>query len=218
MWCCDWSDGSDDPDTTPFLEIADQKGNPLKVPPSEKKVCCLDLNPLTAELVCVWVCLSICLSGAGCGHGFPWKRSFTHEEETVWERSLSPAAGRPSLQVCDHCPLWPWTWWSRSCNPGPVFTLMWWVFSSKCGSMLLSSVDNFAVLQLDIVWCYQALEALSCLDDARKRLQRAEDGFLQCYGQQQQRLLMIKVRQESSRRMHTCAWKSTQKHSSVLPG
>lgn len=84
--------------------------------------------------------------------------------------------------------------------------------------MLLNSVDNFAVLQLDIVWCYQALEALSCLDDARKRLQRAEDGFLQCYGQQQQRLLMIKVWQESSSRMHTCAWTSTQKHSSVLPG
>lgn len=66
--------------------------------------------------------------------------------------------------------------------------------SSKCGSALLRSVDNFAVLQLDIVWCYRALKALTCLDDARKRLQSAEDCFLQCYGQQQQRLLMIKVR------------------------
>lgn len=70
---------------------------------------------------------------------------------------------------------------------------MWWIVSSKCGSRLLSSVDNFAVLQLDIVWCYRALEALTCLDDARKRLQRAEDSFLQCYGQEQQRLLLIKV-------------------------
>lgn len=31
-------DGSEDPDTTPVLEIADQRGNPLKIPHKEKKV------------------------------------------------------------------------------------------------------------------------------------------------------------------------------------
>lgn len=82
---------------------------------------------------------------------------------------------------------------SPSSAQGRALTCLWWMVSSKCGSALLGSVDNFAVLQLDIVWCYRALKALTCLDDAKKRLQSAEECFLQCYGQQQQRLLMIKV-------------------------
>lgn len=86
--------------------------------------------------------------------------------------------------------------------------------SSKCGSALLRSVDNFAVLQLDIVWCYRALKALSCLDDARKRLQSAEDCFLQCYGRQQQRLLMIKV--PSSTTQTARAPTSRQSHHSTV--
>lgn len=32
------SDGSEDPTNTPFLEIADQKGNPLQIPNDERKV------------------------------------------------------------------------------------------------------------------------------------------------------------------------------------
>lgn len=64
---------------------------------------------------------------------------------------------------------------------------------SQCGSELLSSVDNYAVLQLDVVWCYQALEALGCLQDGRARLQRAEEAFHRCYGEMRQRLLRIQV-------------------------
>ncbi|XP_053715098.1 NEDD8 ultimate buster 1 isoform X3 [Synchiropus splendidus] len=63
---------------------------------------------------------------------------------------------------------------------------------SACRSQLLLSVDNSGLLQLDIVWCYRGLEALSCLEDARGRLQRAEESFRRSYGAEQQRLQRIK--------------------------
>ncbi|XP_062297270.1 NEDD8 ultimate buster 1 [Scomber scombrus] len=128
-------DGSEDPHTAPFLEIADQKGNPLNIPPKEKKALILAMG--------------------------------LHEKgRSLMKRKQHDNALCHLLQADQQF--------------------------SKCGSALLSSVDNFAVLQLDIVWCYRALEALSCLEDGRSRLQRAEECFLQCYGQQQQRLMMIK--------------------------
>ncbi|XP_015258509.1 PREDICTED: NEDD8 ultimate buster 1 [Cyprinodon variegatus] len=128
-------DGSEDPDTTPFLEIADQKGNPLKIPHQEKKALILAMG-------------------------------FHEKGRSLMKRKQYDNALCHLLQADQQF--------------------------SKCGSALLSSVDNYAVLQLDIVWCYWALEALSCLEDGRNRLQRAEDCFLKCYGEQQQRLLMIK--------------------------
>uniref|UniRef100_A0A8C1L1B1 Negative regulator of ubiquitin-like proteins 1 n=1 Tax=Cyprinus carpio TaxID=7962 RepID=A0A8C1L1B1_CYPCA len=63
---------------------------------------------------------------------------------------------------------------------------------NKCNSALLKTVDNYAVLQLDVVWCFQALQQLECLNDARQRLERAEDCFKRCYGEQQSRLQQIK--------------------------
>lgn len=128
-------DGSEDPDTTPFLEIADQKGNPLNIPHEEKKALILAMG-------------------------------FHEKGRSLMKRKQYDNALCHLLQADQQF--------------------------SKCGSALLGSVDNFGVLQLDIVWCYRSLEALSCLDDGRSRLQRAESCFLQCYGQQQQRLLMIK--------------------------
>lgn len=126
-------DGSED--TSPFLEIADQKGNPLKIPHTEKKALILAMG-------------------------------FHEKGRALMKKKQFENALCHLLQADQQF--------------------------NKCGSALLSSVDNFAVLQLDIVWCYRALEALSCLDDGKSRLQRAEDCFLQCYGEQQQRLLMIK--------------------------
>ncbi|XP_023254553.1 NEDD8 ultimate buster 1-like, partial [Seriola lalandi dorsalis] len=128
--------GSEDPDTTPFLEIADQKGNPLKIPHKERKALILAMG-------------------------------FHEKGRSLMKRKQYDNALCHLLQADQQF--------------------------SKCDSALLTSVDNYAVLQLDIVWCYRALEALSCLDDGKSRLRRAEDCFLQCYGEQRERLRMIKV-------------------------
>ncbi|MBN3278897.1 NUB1 protein, partial [Polyodon spathula] len=128
-------DGSMDPDSTPFLEIADQKGNPIKIPPAERKALILAMG--------------------------------LHEK------------GRALLKKKDY-------------ETSLCLLLQADEQFSKCGSQLLNTVDNYAVLQLDIVWCYRALENLEYLQNAKERLQEAENCFRKCYGKEQTRLLQIK--------------------------
>ncbi|XP_063729871.1 NEDD8 ultimate buster 1 isoform X2 [Eleginops maclovinus] len=160
--CVFVSDGSEDT-LSPFLEIADQRGNPLNIPHQEKKVHTLHTHTMMFIIkyndglcVCVRACVCQALILA---MGF-------HEKGRALMKKKQFDNALCHLLQADQ--------------------------QFRCGSELLSSVDNFAVLQLDIVWCYRALEALSCLEDGKLRLQRAEDCFLRCYGEQQQRLRMIK--------------------------
>ncbi|XP_062848139.1 NEDD8 ultimate buster 1-like [Trichomycterus rosablanca] len=128
-------DGGEDSLTTPYLEIADQKGNPIHIPLHERKALILAM-------------------------GFHEKgRALMKRKE--YETALS---------------------YLRSADEQ----------FSICGFVLLNTVDNYAVLQLDIVWCHRAQEALKCLEECKQRLHKAEDCFLKCYGEEKKRLQQIK--------------------------
>eukprot|EP00092_Neocalanus_flemingeri_P007331 GFUD01007917.1.p1 GENE.GFUD01007917.1~~GFUD01007917.1.p1 ORF type:complete len:590 (+),score=221.00 GFUD01007917.1:891-2660(+) len=63
---------------------------------------------------------------------------------------------------------------------------------SQCRSELLSMVDNFAILSLDIAWCYLALQTVSELPDAEARLARCEEKFKSSYGNNMERVTALK--------------------------
>lgn len=63
---------------------------------------------------------------------------------------------------------------------------------SHCKSELLHSVDNYAVLNLDIAWCYLCLRSVSHIPDAEQRLHKCEMNFHQSYGPNLERLLALK--------------------------
>ncbi|XP_074663116.1 NEDD8 ultimate buster 1-like [Tubulanus polymorphus] len=62
----------------------------------------------------------------------------------------------------------------------------------KCRSDILNAVDNFAILCLDIVWCYLCLKNISDLPDAESRLKSCEDCFHKSYGVNLERLTVVK--------------------------
>ncbi|KAJ8728497.1 hypothetical protein PYW07_006193 [Mythimna separata] len=63
---------------------------------------------------------------------------------------------------------------------------------SECRSSILKTVDNWAVLQLDVSWCYLCLRSLTHAHDAHSRLAAAEAAFKETYGEEQQRLIALK--------------------------
>ncbi|CAD0203659.1 unnamed protein product [Chrysodeixis includens] len=63
---------------------------------------------------------------------------------------------------------------------------------SECRSSILKTVDNWAVLQLDISWSYLCLRSLPHAADAAARLASAETAFKETYGEDHQRLIALK--------------------------
>jgi len=72
----------------------------------------------------------------------------------------------------------------------------------NCRAEILQSVDNYAVLNLDIVWCYFQLQQLESLPSAEQRLKECKECFARSYGTNLERLTLSKW----------SAWVSLQKN------
>lgn len=61
-----------------------------------------------------------------------------------------------------------------------------------CNSKLLETVDNYALLNLDVVWCYIVLKSINMLPDADNRLAICEQHFKRSYGENLDRVITVK--------------------------
>lgn len=64
---------------------------------------------------------------------------------------------------------------------------------------LVRSIDNIALLNLDITWCYLQLKSITQLPDAERRLMLCEENFKRSYGENFARLKVMKDGEMSER-------------------
>lgn len=69
----------------------------------------------------------------------------------------------------------------------------------NCNSKLVQSVDNVALLNLDIVWCYLNLKSIMQLPDAENRLWIVEENFKRSYGENLSRVQSVKGSSENEK-------------------
>ncbi|ESN92687.1 hypothetical protein HELRODRAFT_189570 [Helobdella robusta] len=63
---------------------------------------------------------------------------------------------------------------------------------SKCTSQLLELVDNYALLCLDIIWCYFIMQQVDSLPDAERRLLITEERLVKSYGPEMERVQRVR--------------------------
>ncbi|EDO49070.1 predicted protein [Nematostella vectensis] len=63
---------------------------------------------------------------------------------------------------------------------------------SQCRAQILEAVDNYAILCLDVVWCYFGIRSIRDLPDAEARLQKCEECFEKSYGMNMERLTSVR--------------------------
>lgn len=56
----------------------------------------------------------------------------------------------------------------------------------------MKTVDNYALLNLDIAWCYLCLQSITHIPDAEARLTICENNFHRSYGENLERVIAIK--------------------------
>lgn len=63
---------------------------------------------------------------------------------------------------------------------------------SDCHADILMLVDNYALLNLDIAWCYLCLQSITHIPDAEARLTACQNSFHRSYGPNLERLILLK--------------------------
>ena len=75
---------------------------------------------------------------------------------------------------------------------------------NQCRSEILTAVDNYGLLNLDISWCYLRLGNLTELPNAQERLKECENSFKKSYGENLERVMALKGNSSNEAVLYVC--------------